>query len=219
MWTVAKAFFQNPWVEASFGALLLVLGWKLTGKLANFILVLAWLTLIPPFFQVVRVPGLGWRVASTTAFAVASGALIYAFLWTSSGLTNAELRERAFEMVRKIDSLTEIWGQRVAAVKQRAAQENLSSTAAVELEMAEMRRASEEYERELSVDAGMLRRELRSRVPYEKRKHIVGLPDMLPANPNAGAVSFYDVMGAPFSLAWAGLLARELQQLAKLLPD
>ena len=46
-----------------------------------------------------------------------------------------------------------------------------------------------------------------------------GLPSLNPADPRAGKVSLYDVMPESFSIMFVDLLAREIEELGKLLPD
>jgi hypothetical protein len=65
----------------------------------------------------------------------------------------------------------------------------------------------------------MVRKALQSRIPYEHRKHILGLPDLKPADPRAGSVSLYGAFPSPFNLFFSEQLANELEELVKLLPD
>ena len=61
--------------------------------------------------------------------------------------------------------------------------------------------------------------ELRNRIPYGKRKHIIGLPNINPADPRDGSVSLYSVMTGESGFWFSELLAREIEELVKLLPN
>jgi hypothetical protein len=84
----------------------------------------------------------------------------------------------------------------------------------------EMRRVEEEYDSEVKVDATMVLGELKNRIPYERRNHILGLPEINPADPKAGSPSMYTApWPGPFNLLFSQMLANEMEELVKLLPD
>ena len=61
--------------------------------------------------------------------------------------------------------------------------------------------------------------ELRNRIPMEARKHIVGLPNIKPADERDGQVSLYDIIPRNMAVFTSDMLAREIEELTKLLPD
>ena len=82
-----------------------------------------------------------------------------------------------------------------------------------------MAKAGDEFDQKHRVDARMVLLELRNRIPFEARKHIIGMGGVKPEDKRAGVVSLYDIIPADFGVGFAAMLARELKELAKLLPD
>jgi hypothetical protein len=134
-------------------------------------------------------------------------------------LTNSELRSKGTNVYRGIHKLNDFYGANVQQLRQKQQRGEIDKPKLEELIAAEESRAATEFAREWQVDAALVLRELRNRIPREARKHIVGLPGIKSADPRDGVVSLYDVLPTPFNLFASDLLAREIEQLVKLLPD
>jgi len=134
-------------------------------------------------------------------------------------LTNKELKSKGTQIYRKIHAMNQHYNASIRELRKKSARNELDEVKRRELEREITSKGGEEFNRELRTDATMVVRELRNRIPYASRKHIVGLPDINPADKRAGSVSRYTVMPAEFSFFWSDQLAREIEELVKLLPE
>jgi len=133
-------------------------------------------------------------------------------------LTDEELRKKSEITVRNIRDMNAFYGESLEKHKARLNRREIDQLRFQELHRQEALRAAEEYERKYRIDAQMVVRELRNRIPYAARKHIVGLPEIRPADSRAGNVDLGSVMSSEFSLYYSDALCREIEELAKLLP-
>jgi hypothetical protein len=137
---------------------------------------------------------------------------------TIDQLSNSELKQRATRIYRKIDDIDHFYDDGIHRAEDRKAKHEITEEQFHEIWIASLRRGGDEFDKSVRADAAIVLAELRKRIPYESRKHIVGLPDLLSANPKDGSTSLYFAVPAtPYG--FTHLLAREIEQLAKLLPD
>jgi len=139
---------------------------------------------------------------------------------TIDQLSNSELKQRATRVYRRIDEIDQFYDEANRRAKDRKAKHEITEEQYGEIWVENLRRGGEEFDKSARAEAAIVLDELRKRIPPESRKHIIGLPDLLPADPKEGSVPLY--FAAPTMEANYGfthLLAREIEQLVKLLPD
>jgi hypothetical protein len=133
-------------------------------------------------------------------------------------LTNVELKVRGANLYGRIKTINSHYSGIAVLRQDRLAKKEISPEESGRLWQEEKAKAGEEFEG-LRVEARMILVELRNRIPYEARKHIVGLPSINPADKRAGSVSLHDVFPSGLAVGFSDLLAREIEELVKLLPD
>jgi hypothetical protein len=134
-------------------------------------------------------------------------------------MTNRELKIRGTNLYTRIKAMNAHYSQVARNREARHASKEIDDIENGRLWREEMAQAGEEYDRNYRTEARMVLLELRNRTPYQARKHILGMPSINPADNRAGQVSLYDVFPAEFSVGFSDLLAREIEELVKLLPD
>ncbi len=127
-----------------------------------------------------------------------------------------ELKHRGTSIYKDIYALIDHWESQTrisdASTPDQAERLRLAHERVIE--------AGKEFDTKLRTDATIVLRELRSRIPYEARKQIPAIPTFEPADPRAGALITLDIpLGPEFSFGMMKPLARELEELVKLLPD
>ena len=134
-------------------------------------------------------------------------------------LTNKELKAKGTLLYKKIKAMNSFYGGNIRKLQTQLNTKQIDKEKFAELSREQVQKGAEEFDKESRVDAQMVLVELRNRIPYGKRKHIIGLPNINPADPRDGSVSLYSTMTGEFGFWWSELLAREIEELVKLLPD
>jgi hypothetical protein len=134
-------------------------------------------------------------------------------------LTDEEVEQKGTLIYKKIRDMNSFYNVNDLKLQNKRDRKEIDEAKYQELVRQQMLQAGDEFIRELRTDAIMVLTALRGRIPYEHRKHIVGLPDIMPADPRAGSVSLYSVTPGVFNLFWSEMLANEIEELVKLLPD
>jgi hypothetical protein len=134
-------------------------------------------------------------------------------------LTNRELKARGTNLYTRIKAMNAHYAEVARTRKTREERKEIDAEESGRLWLQETAEAGKEFDENYRTDARMVLLELRNRIPYAARKHIVGLPNINPADKRAGKVSMYDIFPAEFAVGFSDLLAREIEELVKLLPD
>src|SRR5438094_6244935 len=113
--------------------------------------------------------------------------------------------------------MNSFYGGNIRKLQTQLDTKKINNAKFAELMREQSQKGAEEFDRESKVDAQMVLLELRNRIPFEKRKHIIGLPNIRPADPRDGSVSLYSVLPGEFGFWWSEMLAREIEELVKLL--
>jgi len=133
-------------------------------------------------------------------------------------MTNVELKTRGMNLYTGIKAMNAHYGKVARERESRLGRKEIDQAESGRLWHEEMAQAGLEFDAKYRVDARMVLQELRNRIPYDARKHIIGLGNMNPADVRAGKVSLYDLFPADFAVGFSDLLAREIEELVKLLP-
>lgn len=134
-------------------------------------------------------------------------------------MTNGELKTRGTNLYTGIKAMNAYWSKVAREREARLMRKAIDQAESLRLWREEMAQAGLEFDSKYRVEARMVLQEVRNRIPYEARKHIIGLGSINPADVRAGKVSLYDLFPADFAVGFSELLAREIEELVKLLPD
>jgi hypothetical protein len=134
-------------------------------------------------------------------------------------LTNTELKQKGTILYKKIQDLDSFHNKNIRELKAQHERKEIDKLQLKQLWDKQEAQVAEEFAKELRTDALMVREELRNRIPEERRKHIIGLPNVNPADSREGSVSLYSVLPTPLNFHVSGQLAYEIEELVKLLPD
>lgn len=133
-------------------------------------------------------------------------------------MTNGELKTRGGNLYIGIKAMNTHWSKVARERDARAGRKEIDQIESGRLWREEMAQAGLEFDAKYRVEARMVLQELRNRIPHDLRKHIIGLGNINPADVRSGKVSLYDLFPADFAVGFSDLLAREIEELVRLLP-
>lgn len=134
-------------------------------------------------------------------------------------LSNRELKKKSTLLYEKIRQINNYNDERIRELNNKLAKKEIDEGKLVIARNEEIARYTKEFDEKIRVDAVMVLGELRNRIPLDKRKHFIGLPDIRPADRRDSSVSLHRAMPSAMSVHFSGLLANEIEELVKLLPN
>lgn len=133
-------------------------------------------------------------------------------------LTNKELCEKGTTAVRIMRSIVSYHNDQNTELNSKRRKREVTDIQFQELREKEQTRASEEFTDKVKVEAIRVLDELTKRVPVVARGQI-GLPRLNPADKRDPSVSLHRVIPSPMDVGFAPLLADNIEELCKALPD
>jgi len=136
-------------------------------------------------------------------------------------LTNSELRQKSDLLVPKLRQLLANHSEILRLNDEREKSGEITKERAGEIWAQEVRRAGNEYDQKYRIDTQMTIRALTARIPYDARKHIVGLGVEVrhpSGNPETPPLNLNEVMPSAFAIGSLEFMIRGLGELTKLLP-
>jgi hypothetical protein len=134
-------------------------------------------------------------------------------------MTNVELKTRCANLLQRMNAMMSHFGTQDGQLKGRFYAKEITQAEYEKRYSALEAAVAREFEAKYRVEARMLLLEFRNRIAPENRKHIVGMGGFKSSDPRDGTVSLYDIFPSTFGFYFSEQLARELQELSKLLPD
>jgi hypothetical protein len=136
-------------------------------------------------------------------------------------MSDSDLVTRTRNAYTRLRAMSQHYEAEDQNIQRASARGEISPQVALERTVDLMNQAGREYEDGHRVEAQMLLRVLRSRIPIDARKHIVMTPlsnvEINPKDRRAGQVNVAEIAPPIFAAGTAGLLANELEQLSRLL--
>jgi hypothetical protein len=134
-------------------------------------------------------------------------------------MSNSDLKAFATRAYTGIRELSNGYRDRLNEGQQALAAGRIDEEAFARSRTTILEASARDYEAEFRVDAQMIRRELRNRLPRQVASQIVTTPEMRPLDPRGANVQILDSMPTTFSFGIAEVVVREIEELAKLLPE
>jgi hypothetical protein len=131
------------------------------------------------------------------------------------GLTNNELKRKGTNAVQTIRLIISYHQDEEIRLKMQREKREITDIQFQELSQKENKRAEEEFDTNIRVDALMIYEELARRVPATAKMQF-GLPRLNPADKRDESISLYRM---PVGIMFAPILASDIEERVKALPD
>ncbi len=134
-------------------------------------------------------------------------------------LSNQELALKTQSIVAKLREYTEMANSNNEAINKRVADGKIDKAEALKEEMADMQNVDRQFDSNLAADTYNVENELRSRLDPSALAHVVRAPAFIFGSDPRSRVTFADMFrGTPLEVSMLGVLANEMEEMAKLLP-